>query len=361
MSHAHAVDDQPRARSPLFRDAPKLAATPPAPRPRVLFDAKPAPERFDDAVAPPAEGAPVRGGTALLQAQSDCPFQALAAMRWRAEPWPEPVAGLTALERGNLAHAALATFWDETRDHASLVELVADRPRYDDVRARAVAEAMRRKVDRARWARLPTILHALERERLDSLVEDWIARVDLARPPFEVEAVEREARLTPGGLPLRFRIDRVDRLADGGRAVLDYKTGRVPSIGQWRGERPRALQIALYALALRAEAPDDRVRAAVLACTKRGEVRPVGLYADDDARFPPLPKPGGRGAPIVVDWSLLEAEWDAASVALAQAFLRGEAAVAPNGRGPCAHCGRQALCRVSAANADEEDDDAGTE
>ena len=76
-----AVDDQPRARSPLFRDAPKLAATPPAPRARVLFDAKPAPERFDDAVR-----ARARGGVRRCAAARRCCRRRAIARSRRSRP-----------------------------------------------------------------------------------------------------------------------------------------------------------------------------------------------------------------------------------------------------------------------------------
>ena len=53
----------------------------------------------------------VRGGARLIEAQSDCPFKAIATHRLGAEPWPEPIDGLSAQERGILVHAALAAFW----------------------------------------------------------------------------------------------------------------------------------------------------------------------------------------------------------------------------------------------------------
>ena len=41
-------------------------------------------------------------------------------------------------------------------------------------------------------------------------------------------------------------IDRVDRLADGARVLIDYKTGNAAA--DWRGERPDNPQLPIYAL-----------------------------------------------------------------------------------------------------------------
>src|SRR5207302_1177028 len=48
---------------------------------------------------------------------------------------------------------------------------------------------------------------------------------------------------------LRMRIDRVDALAGGGRAILDYKSGRRVS-ADWYGERPTHPQLLAYSEAL---------------------------------------------------------------------------------------------------------------
>ncbi len=66
-----------------------------------------------------------------------------------------------------------------------------------------------------------------------------------ARVPVEVLATEHDFEITVEGVRLRGRIDRVDRLADGGVRVLDYKTG-APKDEKAAEE---SLQLAIYALA----------------------------------------------------------------------------------------------------------------
>ena len=62
----------------------------------------------------------VAGGAARVAAQGDCPFQAVARYRLGAEVWPVPLDGLSGMERGILVHAALAAFWRDVADHATL-------------------------------------------------------------------------------------------------------------------------------------------------------------------------------------------------------------------------------------------------
>src|SRR5438093_568141 len=76
--------------------------------------------------SPYADGAAAGGGAGMIAAQADCPFQAVARHRLRTECWPEPLDGLSALERGILVHAALAAFWQDVVDHATLIAMPPD-------------------------------------------------------------------------------------------------------------------------------------------------------------------------------------------------------------------------------------------
>lgn len=343
VSHATSAGDRPAMPSVVFPKGRECDFAVPVSPAEAQFAVRPPPERVVDASAPPlSAGERTRGGSGLIAAQSDCPFQALAAKRWRADAWPESAIGLTAMERGTLAHAALAAFWRGVQDHASLVELRNDATQFAEARRRAVEVAIAA-LD-ARWRRLPAVVRGLEAERIDRLLDTWLA-TEAGRPPFEVAGVECDATLALGPLDLALRLDRVDRLADGGVAILDYKTGNVPPVRRWTDDRPEATQMALYTLAWRRAHPEDAVRAAVLAQLKRGSVGPVGLYADAAARIEP---PSGRDD-HVVDWPALEARWEALMGDLAASFARGDAAVAPRRPALCTYCRRQPLCRIDAA------------
>jgi putative RecB family exonuclease len=83
-------------------------------------------------------------------------------------------------------------------------------------------------------------------------VREFALSQDVSACPYMVEA-SIEAEITPG-LVLRGRVDRVDREADGGLHIIDYKTGRVPEVSDWS-------QLYLYALILtrRVRLPVSRV------------------------------------------------------------------------------------------------------
>src|SRR6202041_3916144 len=85
-----------------------------------------------------------------------------------------------------------------------------------------------------------------ERERMGKWLPKWLD-VERQREPFEVEQLEQGKQLVrPASLDFSLRIDRVDRLADGSRVLIDYKTGLAAV--DWRGERPDNPQLPIYAL-----------------------------------------------------------------------------------------------------------------
>jgi probable DNA repair protein len=356
FSHARCVDDHPRAPSTLAPDGPPLevaelrrASTASAQR-----DAAPALETVPDDRAPPLppqSRAP--GGARLIEAQSDCPFQAVAGFRLRAEPWPTPVDGLSPIERGKLIHEAFAAFWRDVGDQATLLGLddSALRTRID----RAVAEAAR-VLPAPRWRALSPLVAAGEAARLARALGEWIETYERKRPPFRVAEVEAAAAITLAGLDLRLRLDRVDALASGGTAIIDYKSGYAKQPECWFEPRPQAPQLALYALARRAATPTQNVRAVTYAQLKPGEIKAIGLAADA-AAWPALKQPSALKRAGVADWAAMETRWIESLGALAAEIAAGEAAVAPRDDKTCRLCGRQPFCRIGGTGHETGDDD----
>jgi RecB family exonuclease len=131
---------------------------------------------------------------------------------------------------------------------------------------------------------------------------------------------------------VRLRIDRIDTLADGRVAVVDYKTGARQKFSDWGEVRPREPQLPLYAAALGA----DRVaalafgRVHVEGCGYSGTAVEAGLL------------PGLRTREGAAETIVAAAE---AAEALLSDHAAGNAAVDPAG-GACDYCGLEALCRV---------------
>jgi hypothetical protein len=260
----------------------------------------------------------------------------------RADAWPEASEGLTPQERGSLLHAALAALWDDVGDHATLVRLTAAEL---DIRvARAVAHA-RAKLDRVRWQSLPPVVASGESQRLADTVRAWLDVIERERPPFAVRDTEMTLPLVLGGIGISLRIDRVDTLADGGVAVIDYKSGRAVVPGKWFAPRPSGTQVGSYVLALRATPDPPLVRAAVYAQLKAGEIGVKGLVADAGA-WPPLKIAAELRSVPISSWTEIETEWARSLGTLAADFAQGAAAVEPRDAQCCRQCELHALCRI---------------
>jgi RecB family exonuclease len=158
-----------------------------------------------------------------------------------------------------------------------------------------------------------------------------------------VEATEHMTELTLGGGRVRMRLDRIDRFA-GGRAVLDYKSGR-PGSPDWYGERPTHPQLLAYLTAL----GSDVVALATVNLTAR-EVRFTGVAATGDVLPRVKALPGtAEAAP---DWNAQQRSWEALIGRLISAFLAGDARVNP-APGACDYCHLTDLCRIGAHRSPE--------
>jgi hypothetical protein len=268
--------------SPALRDWPDLDVPEP-PRTRAEHARETVADR-----APPLGAAELRGGTGVLNKQARCPLRAFCEYRLHARPLERPSAGVTAWQRGMATHRALEWLLEDLPEQA---QIAARMPRLLGLAERALAA----EVFRDALAPLRS-LFVVETERLATALELWLA-AELGRAPFRVAAVERQERIEIAGLTLSVRIDRLDRLADGRLAVIDYKTGAKVSSADWFDERPRDVQVPLYA----AHAGEP-VAAAVLTAVNAIGASYRGFWPHD--AFPTKPSP--LSAP---DWPAQLARW----------------------------------------------------
>jgi probable DNA repair protein len=345
-SHARQVDGLDRAGSALVAAWPErdAATLPPVAglTGAIAGQAAEFATCSDESAPPLADGSEARGGVGIIESQSSCPFQAFARHRMRADTWPVHSDGLTPQERGLLLHAALAALWEDIGDHATLVGLDSDQLGGRITKAVALARA---KLDGVRWQSLPAAVAAGESQRLADTVLAWLDAVERERPSFVLRATELKVPLMLGGIVMAMRIDRVDTLADGSVAVIDYKSGRAVEPVKWFAPRPSGTQVGLYALALRAMPDPPAVRATVYAQLKAGEIAAKGLAADAEV-WPALKSVAGLRNAALATWTDVEAAWALRFGALAADFARGAASVAPRDAQSCAHCDLHALCRI---------------
>ncbi|HEX7030692.1 MAG TPA: PD-(D/E)XK nuclease family protein [Gammaproteobacteria bacterium] len=317
-------------------------------------------ETVIDNRGPAHPGGETRGGTALLQNQSHCPFRAFAIHRLQAEDWPTPQPGPDAMVRGLLAHRALEKLWSKWRDRARLEQLHAAGELEDAVRA-AVAEVLDESIpqQRHRWR---SSLRELEVTRLSNVLLRWFENVELARPDFQVAETEGrradggevETRVQAGPLGLRGKLDRVDVLSDGSELVIDYKTGGAPGKNEFFGERPRAPQLPAYVLARKQAGKNVPAGIAVASLRAGAESLQGVMRVDADEKT----DPGIAGIVNVAkskqvgDWNEAVEHWERVIRSLGEAFAAGEARVDPL-RGACDYCHLATLCRIHAKETED--------
>jgi RecB family exonuclease len=299
------------------------------------------------------------GGHGVLKMQAACPFQAFAQVRLRAREFGRSDWGLDAMERGNLVHGVLQTLWGELKDRESL-EQAHSESRLQAMIERHVSDALAKygrlihhneepQPDQAQdmqegssdnWSL--AYLQA-ERERVVQLIGEWL-ELERRRPPFIVEQQEQSLTARVGELELSLRADRIDKV-DGGRLLIDYKTGKINLAG-WEGDRPDEPQLPLYATYGNIE----DVRGVVFAQVRAGDLKLDGSVADPalipaDARVPRSNVPAYS--------TDLRQRWEEVLLALSKQFVAGDAQVDPKRQlKTCKFCPLPGLCRVAEMDRD---------
>lgn len=298
---------------------------------------------------------PLPSGTRSLELQNQCPFRAYAELRLGSTPLDGPEPGVGADVRGLLLHAAMQKLWQRLEDSRGLAAL--SDAQLAQVIARCVEEAATETLRRSRGRgrpkppvpsdaqgdlfAQPRFSPAMSREirRAIRLIAS-LCRLERERDPFRVEGTELDMTLQVVGAHMNLRIDRIDVLEYGGRAILDYKSGR-RSTADWYGERPSHPQLLAYLAAV----GEDVVAMCTVNVTAR-EIRFDGIAQTPDL----LPKLRGVEGPYgrdpAVAWPLRREEWLARVDALASAFLAGHAHVDPK-PGACDYCHVASICRIA--------------
>lgn len=337
---AGLLGGEPLALAPLWQDMRRQRARFPL-------------EDFEPGPAPAlSEGEAARGGSGLFKAQGDCPFQAFARLRLRAEPLPEPVVGLDGAERGNLLHAALEWLWRELGDHAALLAL--DAVQQTALAEQAAAQAVTQLQQLPQLAtRLAPRFAELERRRLAQLLDSWL-EVERARGAFSVAALEQKKNVEFARLQLRLRVDRIDRLPDGRLLLIDYKSKLANcSADEWLGERPDEPQLPLYSILWEDSADADAAVAGIAFAQVRLEnPRLVGV-ADEVAAAPELQSAAQLDS-AAPGWRELKLQWRATLENLAAEFIEGCAAVNPKQPAVCTYCALAPVCRIGHQQAEAE-------
>ena len=275
-------------------------------------------------------GQPLPRGTETLSLQAGCPFRAAAEVWLAAKPLNEPRPGIDPRERGRLLHFALEVIWAELKESATLHAVSA--AKLNELVARATDQALRAMLSQ-RAMPLPQPLLENERARTCSLISALLEQ-ETERSAFVVQSLEQAETRQLAGVPIRVRFDRLDRLADGRVAVIDYKSG-VAHTFKTLDAQPRHIQLLVYA----------QLAGEPLAGVAGVHLRANGIHwrgaAADAEVFPALKVPRAPEVP----WAEQQAHWSREIEQLVRGFVEGSAAVQPAPQA-CEYCHLAALCRI---------------
>ncbi len=349
FSHALRTSDMseaPRQASPLIAHIPRSAADAPIARAyavelQMANRALQMETVADSALPPLPTPTEVSGGATLIRDQAACPFRAMARHRLGARPLDVPGGGFDAAERGVLLHRVLSLTWTQIRSLNALTSLSSEACSeiVDAAAGRAIAESHAKGAES-----LSGRFAEIERARLTRLVASWL-NLERERGPFDVESCEEKKTVSVGALKMSLRLDRVDRLADGTRVLIDYKSG-LANARNWLGERPDDPQLPLYW-----RTSDTQVSALAFARLKRGKTFGFDGFSAAESDIPnvgPVESRRGMAEAGLASWRDLERQWTQSIDALADQFQHGIAAVDPkHGGQTCQQCDLQTVCRVA--------------
>jgi len=162
----------------------------------------------------------------LIESYETCPLQFKIGRLWNV---PGEVAAQ--MQYGNVIHTLLRDYYESLRAGRPKGEAEMLQMLRDSLAAAGMADPVQREL--------------YEKEGTKQLCE--FVRRQQAGPPVEVIGTERGFEITLGGVRVKGRLDRIDRIAGSRVAIIDYKTGKPRTDDHAR----RSLQLSIYALAAR--------------------------------------------------------------------------------------------------------------
>ncbi len=280
----------------------------------------------------------IRGGTSIIKLQANCPFHAFAQVRLRAKPTDTPTLGIGPMEKGNIIHLALETFWTVIKTQEALIALEKE----------ALLKTINDSIDTAFTECLSPYfrnknqaLLTIERKRCQVILVDWLT-IEKERPPFTIIAHEQSQKLNISGLSLSLRIDRIDQLENGKRMIIDYKTG-TQKVTDWFGSRPTEPQLPLYCI------NSENVGAIAIGQVNKKEMLYKGVASNVDSKskhyaFKTVDKYIAKFSEETWDEQL--GAWKLHLNNLGDNFCEGVATVDPIDSTACERCHLHSLCRI---------------
>jgi ATP-dependent helicase/nuclease subunit B len=323
------ADEQPYAVSPLVADLTEAARGDEFVTWNVagIAAAAAASLSVDPAPAVP-EGGRVSGGAQLFRSQAVSPATAFIAHRLGGSILETPPVGLSRKQRGIVVHDVLQRFYTQYASSEALQSLTEEQCR-DEIAVLLLEELNKLPGSHAAFMKQ---LIAIEQQCLASRIWDFI-HVDRQRPAFVVEECEQKHEVSVGPIRVSLKLDRLDKLPDGGQMVIDYKTGKV-NRKNWNPQRPTDLQLPLYVTRLAARPAaiafaQLSAHGAVFAGVGNGEASAAGVAEPGSRRGQVRYRRMAGDGDVIDSWEVLLAAWDEVLLRLAEDFASGDFSVDP--------------------------------
>jgi probable DNA repair protein len=283
-----------------------------------------------------APGRKTTGGIGVIDTQARNPLWAFVKYRLGATALPGYAGVFDQNARGLFLHRAAELVWHMLESQQALL-----RARDSAALGTLVQQSVAQACDDCLNLYGP-VLQRLESARAVQVLSQWLD-MEARRHPFAVDALEKDVVWTHGPLTLSLRVDRIDRLDQGGLVVIDYKStmGSVDPRKNWMRRLPVGLQLPFYA----ATCVGDVV-ALVLAKLHARTVETKGL-AREDCGLP--------GVALVTDWPMFEggtweqvmAQWKDVIERLAADYGDGVAACASQRDSDLDYCDARPFLRLN--------------
>ena len=288
-------------------------------------------EQFIDWMAPDVADPPsIRSGVRVLTDQSQCPFKAFAEHRLGLSRnlIDDFGSGLTAMERGLLMHALLNEL--AQGKWRAVEELTSDSMDEFQRDARQVADRLLTETNASRFMPVSHDVLENELERLVAIALNWRSEdaKRIRKAPFEIFDTEWEFETEVAGLPVRGRVDRIDKRASG-HVVIDYKSS-THSAQAFTSERMQQAQVPVYAYAL----------------FRQNMLINALSYATVNSEHVKFSEYPGNMDQAVGFQAFLKSTFEKLED-LSQSFLRGEALADPIDN-VCDYCSAAPVCRIGA-------------
>ena len=272
---------------------------------------------IEDSQAPCIENYEIKEGVSTLQDQMSCAFKGFSK-RLNLEKFDAPHIGFNRLEQGNLIHKVLETFYTEIKSKESLLGLSSSE----------LDGLLERHIDSAINNKSTSRFQQLEKIRIKKILHDYF-ELEKQRDGYEVIETESTTEVSINNLSFKIRLDRIDRLPNGDKLIIDYKTGKA-EISQMTGKHIRQVQLPIYALT-------NNVNGVAFA--KINATRCEYLVIANDKSALPVKK---TTAP---KWEDQLVEWKSILNSASYDFQNGVATALPE-KSACEYCDYDLLCRV---------------